>query len=84
MGKRRQPKRAKVAPEDAQPGDIYEAEAPLPVEEQKKNINKRYDVRPIRPYPTESPALQLLVKMLINAAGSAAYRLYVWNRYAAM
>ena len=45
MGKRRA--KAKKGPpeiEDAQPNDCYEAEAPLPVEEQSKNVNKRYDV----------------------------------------
>jgi hypothetical protein len=46
MGKRRPAaKRVKLVKEDAHPGDIYEAEAALPVEEQSKNINKRYDVR---------------------------------------
>lgn len=45
MGKRRV-KAKKAPPEegDAQPDDFYEAEAPLPVEEQAKQINKRYDV----------------------------------------
>ena len=38
------PKKARPTGEDAQPDDVYEAEAPLPVEEQAKNVNKRYDV----------------------------------------
>lgn len=45
MGKRRtKAKKTPLISEDAQPNDYYEAEAPLPVEEQSKNVNKRYDV----------------------------------------
>lgn len=73
MGKRRQqPKRAKVAAEDAQPGDIYEAEAPLPVEEQRKNINKRYDVRPFVSHQSEGPRAMAAREHSDHCAGSAA------------